>query len=96
MGRNRTSGSNAKLESDSLDAPLRAKKTSRLTSPVRVVVTHYRRRLLDPDNLSIKAVLDAIRRTSIISDDSPEQITEIVHRQVKAREEKTIIRIEEV
>ena len=85
------------MESNPQHAPLRKKETPRFTTPVRVVCTHYRKRFVDPDNLSIKAVLDALTRANILTDDSSQQITEITHRQVKARngKERTVLRIEE-
>lgn len=57
-------------------------------------VLHYRKRLIDLDNLSIKAALDAIVRSGVLPDDSPKFIKEIRHEQIKSKEEKTVIIIE--
>lgn len=57
-------------------------------------MTHRRKRLIDLDNLCIKAALDGIVRLQIIPDDSAAYIKEITHCQEKADVEETIIRIE--
>ncbi len=93
----RATNPNAYLESHSRNAPNGKKGNARFNSPVRIICTHYRNRFADPDNLSIKAVLDQLVRSKILADDSSKQITEITHRQVKTRgEEKTIFTIEEI
>lgn len=93
----RTSNPNANLESHSGNAPNGKERIKRFNSPVRIIFTHYRTRLCDPDNLSVKAVLDQLVRSKVLADDTTQQISEITHRQVKTRgEEKTIIEIEEI
>ncbi len=93
--RSNRSNTNAKLESPAELAPQPGDETQRLNSPLRLVVTHYRSRLCDYDNLSIKAALDAFRYAGVVPGDEAQQITEIVHRQVKSRIEKTVFRFEE-
>ena len=92
--RNRTANTHAFVEQNSGDAPNAADKPPQFNSPVRVVFTHYRKRLCDLDNLSTKAVLDAIVSAGFLAGDSPEQVAEITHRQVKSDDEKTIVTIE--
>lgn len=94
--RNRVKDSDANLESNTQYASFRKKKAKRFDSPVRILCTHYRTRDFDIDNGSIKAVLDQIVRAGILTDDSSKQIQEITHRFVKSREEKTIIKIQEI
>ena len=65
-------------------------------SPVRLRFHHVRKRLIDIDNLSVKAVIDGLVHAGILADDSPERITEITHTQAKGRIEKTIVTIEEI
>lgn len=65
-------GSQAK---DSGEAP-------RPPSRYRVCITSFRCRLLDPDNLFVKWVVDGLRYSRVIPDDSPDHI-ELVIRQVK-------------
>jgi Holliday junction resolvase RusA-like endonuclease len=94
---NRTSNSNAILESNPSNASNGKKRIERFYTPVRIVFTHYRNRLIDPDNLSVKAVLDQLVSSKILADDSSKQIQEITHRQIKTRgEEKTVVLIEEI
>lgn len=90
-----TSG-DAELEQGSKHGAVSEKGPKRLTPPVRITVHHYRNRLIDYDNLCIKAVLDGIVRAGILADDTPEQIEEITHKQYKSKTEKTIVEIEEI
>ncbi len=54
---------------------------------VHVRITSYRRRLLDPDNLTAKWFLDACRYARLIRDDNPEAITYQVGQEKVARKE---------
>lgn len=92
--RTRAAGANADMESNLGDAPLGAKKAPRFTAPVCITVTHLRKRLADPDGLSVKAVLDGLVIAGILDDDSAQQVTEVRHTQVKAGREETRIVIE--
>ncbi len=67
-----------------------------LDQPVRLSFTHYRKRLCDPDGLSVKAAIDGLVLGKVLTNDAAQQITEITHRQVKSGEERTVIEIEEV
>lgn len=63
--------------------------------PVRVTVTSYRQRLIDPDNLCPKYFVDACRYSRLIRDDSAKDI-EFTARQVKVAtkaEQRTEIEI---
>jgi len=64
---------------------------------VRLHITHFRRRDGDIDNFSVKAIVDGIVQTGILSDDSTKQIKEIHHYFVKIKnheEEKTEVVVE--
>ncbi len=65
---------------------------------VHVRITSYRRRLLDPDNLTAKWFLDACRYSRLIRDDNPEAITYQVGQEKVARkeDERTEIVIEPI
>lgn len=91
---NRNSAADANVEPHSGNAAYAANRTSRVSTPCSVIVTHVRSRLADPDGVSIKAVLDAIVQNGILADDSAKQIKEVRHRQVKGPAERTIIEIE--
>ncbi len=60
---------------------------------LRVCITSHRRRLLDPDNLFVKWVVDGLRYAKVIPDDSSKHIELIVKQeQVKHKhQEKTSI-----
>jgi hypothetical protein len=60
----------------------------------RIVVTSYRNRHCDPDNLCPKYYIDEIERAGLIPDDSSEYITEVVKRvRVIKGEPKTVIEV---
>ena len=63
---------------------------------VRIDVLHVRGRLVDPDNLSVKAVIDGLVRAGVLRDDSPKEVEEVRHRQVKGKPERTEITLTEV
>lgn len=92
----RSSRGNAKLEQDIQSDILAKKGLKKITTPCRVVFYHYRKNLLDYDNLYTKSILDAVVRLGILEDDSPKYIQEISHKQIKSKEEKTLILIEEI
>jgi len=54
-----------------------------------VIVTSFRRRLLDEDNLAVKWHVDALRYAGIIPDDAPEKVS------IKARQEKVSLKEDE-
>lgn len=80
--------SNPILERDSRDGALVTRETER-GHPVRfhVVVTSFRRRLLDEDNLCEKYVVDCCRYSGLVSFDSPETTRITVSQQKVTREE---------
>lgn len=76
--------------------PLATGKTEAQDSGrVHIRFVSVRKRLLDPDNLSCKWTLDALRYAGIIQGDEPDKITlETTQRKAeKGEEEKTIIEI---
>ena len=88
--------SHADLESHSRDAPVGTHEAPAFDSPVRITFNHYRKRLCDIDGLSGKAALDGLVAAGILADDSPQQVAEVIHRQVKGEPERTEIVIEEI
>lgn len=75
------------------DEPL-AEEERETKNPARVAVliTSYRKRLLDPDNLCPKHFIDGLRYAGIIPNDRPQDITLQV-RQEKSKDERTEIEI---
>lgn len=63
--------------------------------PVRITVTSYRKRLCDADGISAKAAIDGLVHRGLLSDDGPQYVSEVVYRQIKAKDEKTVIDIED-
>ena len=84
------------MEQNPGDAPLSAQGIEGFVTPVRLHIHSVRKRLVDIDNLSAKAVIDGLVFSKILPDDRPEYVQEITHSQEKGEEEKTIITIEEV
>ena len=72
-----------------------SKERSQAGPRLRVKITSYRCRLLDPDNLCPKFLIDALRYQHLITDDSPEHIILEVRQQKVARkpEEGTLVEI---
>ena len=90
---------NTKLERAPFNEPLAAgqgEKGGAGKFSVRFI--SVRKRLLDPDNLSCKWLLDALRYASIIPGDEPEKIAlEVTQRKcAKGENEHTVIEIEKL
>jgi len=87
-------GPPAELERDPLARPLAAQQT-KAQSPSRVHLRFesVRTRLLDPDNISAKWTLDALRYAGIIRGDEPDKITiEVCQRKAqKGEAEHTVV-----
>ena len=88
--------SDANVEQSTCHEPLAKNEGASCHSRVRITFTHYRKRLCDPDGISVKAAIDGIVKAGLLKDDSSEFIEEIRQKQVKSSEEKTVIEIEEV
>jgi hypothetical protein len=70
----KNAGKVAKLERDSGNAPLEAKKNQRSASSRFLVrIESRRKRLLDEDNICEKYLVDLLRYSGIIANDSPDQ-----------------------
>lgn len=93
---NRASLPTANVEQTIGNASFRAKEMPRFNTQVNVKVTSYRKRNTDTDGISAKAVLDGLVRAGILADDSSEQVKTITFENIKAKEEKTVIELEEV
>ena len=78
------------------DEPLEAEEGYPFSARVDIRVHHVRKRLADPDNLCIKAVIDALRRSGILREDTQEFVRSVAHTQEKGKPERTIIEITEV
>lgn len=62
---------------------------------VRISVHSVRKRLVDPDAISTKAVIDGIVAAGVLKDDSAKEIEgPVIRTQEKGMEEKTIIMID--
>jgi Holliday junction resolvase RusA-like endonuclease len=94
--RDNATDTHAKLEPCVGAELLGAEKITRFNTPVRLRFLHYRKRLIDLDNLCCKAAIDGLKKRGIIQDDGPDFIHEISHTQIKSLDEKTIITIEEI
>ena len=78
------------LERPAGNEPLEAfKNKDRHPARLAVIVTSFRRRLLDEDNLAEKYHIDALRYAGIIPNDSPDKIS------IKAQQEKVCSKADE-
>ncbi len=62
----------------------------------RIRITSRRVRLLDPDNLCCKYIIDALRYCKVIKDDTTKEIEVYIKQEKvkKRKEEKTVIEVE--
>ena len=81
------------MEQNITNEPLGEKKIKRFDSPVTITVISYRKRDHDTDGVSVKAVLDGIVKSGLLTDDSSKQVKEVIFKSIKSKEEKTIIEI---
>jgi len=84
----------ANLEPHTGNAPMAKKETTGLDTRVHITVTSYRKRIHDPDGISVKAVLDGIVRRGLLPDDSTKQVASVTFKSIISKEEeKTVIEI---
>lgn len=76
-------GADAELEQNPGYASDGSQKVEAFNSPVSIRFTHYRNRLIDIDNYCVKAVIDGLVHGGVLADDTPEQVAEVTHCQVK-------------
>lgn len=91
-----SAGKVAELEPPSGNGPLATSQAEKGNSkPVHIRFVSARKRLLDPDNLSEKWVLDCLRNCGAIAGDEPDKISlETTQRKAeKGEEERTIIEV---
>lgn len=97
--RDRAAVRDAHLESDLSAAGLSKDAAPTFSSRVRIQFHHFRRRLADPDGLSVKAAIDALVASRILGGDTAQEVAEVSHIQTKIgreEEEKTIVTITRV
>ena len=83
------------LEQGSSNAPLGEKGFKGCDTPVNIRVISYRKFRHDTDGVSIKAVLDGLVKTGVISSDTSEQVKKVTFESRKSKDERTIIEITE-
>lgn len=86
----------AQLESTTRDEPVGSKKSARLDTQCSICVHQKRHRLADPDDISAKALIDGVRYTGLLRNDSAKEIKEVRYTQEKCstnEQEKTEITI---
>lgn len=96
---NRNTSSDADVERDSEHASNATKRHEPFTAQVNVHFCSYRHRLIDPDNLSPKAMLDGIVHSGLLQDDSAPYVKEVRCTQEeidKDQEETTVVTITEI
>lgn len=95
--KSRNSRPNPVVECPPRHDPLEANtREERSTGKLHISFVSWRQRLCDPDNLSVKWLLDCLRYCGAIAGDEPEKITlEVTQRKVKLKSnERTEIVIE--
>ncbi len=59
----------------------------------KLTIINYRNRLIDIDNISCKSAIDGLVHAGVLPDDSPEHVSEVTIKQLKAKVERTIITV---
>lgn len=62
--------------------------------PVKITISAHLKRTIDPDNVCSKLVIDGIKMMGILKDDTPQYVSSVTVRVIKAKEDKTVIDIE--
>ena len=88
----------ADLESCASYGNMAKKEITPFTSPVSIHLHSKRKRLVDIDGISAKAVIDGLVHSGILGDDSPTYVKEVSYSQEKTSDgtEETIVTIEEI
>ena len=73
----------ANMEQHSINAAKRSNATKEALPRVVIRFTHYRRRFADVDNFATKHFVDSLVKNGLLRDDSPKEVEEVRHRQVK-------------
>jgi len=79
------------LESGAGDALLGAEAVAGLDTSCRIHIHSLRRRPVDPDGISGKAVIDGIVHAGILRNDSSEFVSQVTYSQEQGEMEETII-----
>lgn len=79
------------MEQGDSNASLGEKKAKRCDSRINIHIHSIRKRLVDPDGVSAKAVIDGIVKAGLLPDDSSEFVNQVSYSQEKGKEEETII-----
>lgn len=59
----------------------------------KITVINMRKRQIDVDNLSTKALIDGLVHAGVIVDDSPEFVNEVVVKQFRSDNERVIVQV---
>ena len=81
------------MEPNHRNESLAADEVAPLDTRLHIRVISYRKRRHDPEGVSVKAVLDGLVRIGLLPDDSTDYIAEITFESRIAKEEKTLIQI---
>lgn len=84
------------VERASRHEPLAEKEGAGLFARCRITVHSRRKRLADPDGISCKAVLDGLGKAGVFADDNASIISEVRYSQELAKEDETVIIVEEI
>lgn len=69
-----------------LEQPTITERPSELNRKVSIKFNHFRKRLIDVDNLCCKPLLDAVVRSGLLPDDGPKYVQSVQHCQRKMDE----------
>ena len=61
--------------------------------PAKITVINMRKRQIDVDNLSTKALIDGLVHAGVLVDDSPDYVNEVVVKQFQSDNERVIVQV---
>lgn len=83
------------LESYISDGHMAKEEITPFSSPVSIHIHSKRKRLVDIDGISAKAIIDGIVHSGLLIDDSPAHVKEVTYTQETSQDEETIVTIVE-
>ncbi len=59
----------------------------------KITVINMRKRKIDVDNISVKAMIDGLVHAGVLEDDSPGFVNEVVVKQFQSADERVIVQV---
>jgi hypothetical protein len=84
----------AEYAHESVREALLGQKWTVYRQKVKITITAYLKRTIDPDNVSAKLIIDGLKIAGLIKDDTFNEIDSVTTRVIKSKADFTVIEIE--